>query len=83
MYVEDGGGFEKERKWSDYKELKKKKFIFSEFCFPSLLPGFYLLRECEIFLNESVFLCLFLSSSKLFISNLFYHIINSHLQHLD
>lgn len=24
MYVEDGGGFEKERKWSDYKELKKK-----------------------------------------------------------
>ena len=64
MYVEDGGGFEKERKWDDYKELKKKIFIFSKFCFPSLLPGFYLLRECEIFLNESVFLCLFLSSSK-------------------
>lgn len=23
MYVEDGGGFEKERNWGDYKELKK------------------------------------------------------------
>lgn len=34
-----------------YQKKFFKDFLFSKFCFPSLLSGFYMLGECEIFLD--------------------------------
>lgn len=39
-------------------------FIFSKFCFPNILSGFYLLRECEIFLIVPDLVFLFFLSTK-------------------